>query len=243
MSVNADQVRHVARLARLALSDDEIDRMVPELNNILGWVEQLGEVDTDGVEPLTAVIENQLRLRDDRVDDGNIRDDVLKNAPDAHLIILLVDERPEEVTDFARMIPEGKREIISSTFDEPAARHLHVAEVVMQKAKCLVEAGEHVFQLFFLVDDGDQQVHGRPLFRDGRMGSCGQSCAAHGCKQAAAGRFGGSGTPDAGVFDAECCLLSKGSVIRCARKHLRAPVRAGGLRAFHSLWTGRRDDR
>ncbi len=83
MSVNADQVRHVARLARLALSDDEIDRMVPELNNILGWVEQLGEVDTDGVEPLTAVIENQLRLRDDRVDDGNIRDDVLKNAPDA----------------------------------------------------------------------------------------------------------------------------------------------------------------
>ena len=83
MSVNADQVRHVARLARLALSDDEIDRMVPELNNILGWVEQLGEVDTDGVEPLTAVIENHLRLRDDVVNDGNVRDDVLKNAPDA----------------------------------------------------------------------------------------------------------------------------------------------------------------
>jgi aspartyl-tRNA(Asn)/glutamyl-tRNA(Gln) amidotransferase subunit C len=83
MSVNADQVRHVARLARLALGDDEIDRMVPELNNILGWVEQLAEVDTEGVEPLTAVIENQLRLRADVVDDGNIRDDVLKNAPDA----------------------------------------------------------------------------------------------------------------------------------------------------------------
>lgn len=83
MSVNADQVRHVARLARLALSDDEIDRMVPELNNILDWVEQLGEVDTDGVEPLTAVIENHLRLRDDVVNDGNVRDDVLKNAPDA----------------------------------------------------------------------------------------------------------------------------------------------------------------
>ena len=83
MSVNADQVRHVARLARLALSDDEIDRMVPELNNILGWVEQLGEVDTDGVEPLTAVIENHLRLRDDIVNDGDCRDDVLKNAPEA----------------------------------------------------------------------------------------------------------------------------------------------------------------
>ena len=83
MSVNADQVRHVARLARLALGDDEIDRMVPELNNILGWVEQLGEVDTDGVESLTAVIDNQLRLRDDVVNDGNVRDDILKNAPDA----------------------------------------------------------------------------------------------------------------------------------------------------------------
>jgi transcription termination factor Rho len=69
---------------------------------------------------------------------------IVKNAPDAHLIILLVDERPEEVTDFERMIPEGKREIISSTFDEPAARHLQVAEMVMHKAKCLVEAGEDV---------------------------------------------------------------------------------------------------
>ena len=83
MSVNAEQVRHVARLARLALGDDEIAKMVPELNNILHWVEQLAEVDTDGVEPLTAVIENQLRLRDDVVNDGGCRDDVLKNAPDA----------------------------------------------------------------------------------------------------------------------------------------------------------------
>ena len=83
MSVNEQQVRHVARLARLALGDDEIAKMVPELNNILNWVEQLAEVDTDGVEPLTAVIENHLRLRDDVVNDGNVRDDILKNAPDA----------------------------------------------------------------------------------------------------------------------------------------------------------------
>jgi transcription termination factor Rho len=69
---------------------------------------------------------------------------VVEKAPDCHLIILLVDERPEEVTDFERMIPEGKREIISSTFDESAARHLAVAEAVMHKARCLVEAGEHV---------------------------------------------------------------------------------------------------
>ena len=83
MSVNADQVRHVAKLARIARSDAEVEAMVPEFNNILGWVEQLGEVDTDGVEPLTAVIENHLRLRDDVVNDGDVRDDILKNAPDA----------------------------------------------------------------------------------------------------------------------------------------------------------------
>ncbi len=69
---------------------------------------------------------------------------IVQNAPDAHLIILLVDERPEEVTDFERMLPEGKREIVSSTFDEPAARHLQVAEMVMLRAKSLVEAGEDV---------------------------------------------------------------------------------------------------
>ena len=83
MSVNTEQVRHIAKLARIAMSDDEIEALVPELNNILGWVEQLGEVDTDGVEPLTAVIDQKLRLRDDAVTDGNIRDAVLANAPEA----------------------------------------------------------------------------------------------------------------------------------------------------------------
>ena len=83
MSVSNEQVRHIAKLARIAMSDEEIARLVPELNNILGWVEQLGEVDTDGVEPLTAVIDQKLRLRDDAVTDGEIRDDVLANAPEA----------------------------------------------------------------------------------------------------------------------------------------------------------------
>jgi len=83
MSVNTEQVRQIAKLARIAMSDAEVEAMVPELNNILGWVEQLGEVDTDGVEPLTAVIDQKLRLRDDAVTDGNIRDAVLANAPAA----------------------------------------------------------------------------------------------------------------------------------------------------------------
>ena len=83
MSVNTEQVRHIARLARIAMSDSEVEAMVPELNNLLGWVEQLGEVETEGVEPLTAVIDQKLRLRDDVVTDGNIRDAVLANAPAA----------------------------------------------------------------------------------------------------------------------------------------------------------------
>ncbi len=83
MSVNAEQVRHVAKLARIGMSDSEIAALVPELNNIIGWIEQLSEVDTDGVEPLTAVIDQKLRLRNDVVDDGNVRDKILANAPDA----------------------------------------------------------------------------------------------------------------------------------------------------------------
>ena len=83
MSVDTEQVRHIARLARIAMSDGEVEELVPELNAIIGWVEQLAAVDTEGVEPLTAVIDQKLRLREDKVSDGNVRDDVLKNAPDA----------------------------------------------------------------------------------------------------------------------------------------------------------------
>jgi aspartyl-tRNA(Asn)/glutamyl-tRNA(Gln) amidotransferase subunit C len=83
MTVTAPQVRHIANLARIAMSEAEIERLVPELNNILGWVEQLGEVDTEGVEPLATVIEQKLRLRGDEVTDGDCRDDILANAPAA----------------------------------------------------------------------------------------------------------------------------------------------------------------
>ena len=83
MSVDAATVRKIASLARIAVSEEEVGAMTGELNNILGWVEQLGEVDTEGVEPLAAVIPNALRLRDDVVTDGNIRERVLANAPQA----------------------------------------------------------------------------------------------------------------------------------------------------------------
>ena len=81
MSVDSATVRKIASLARIAVSDAEVDALVPELNNILGWIEQLGEVDTSAVEPMTAVIANPLRLREDVVTDGGVRDAVLANAP------------------------------------------------------------------------------------------------------------------------------------------------------------------
>jgi aspartyl-tRNA(Asn)/glutamyl-tRNA(Gln) amidotransferase subunit C len=83
MSVDSKTVKKIASLARIAMTDAEVEAMVPEFNGILGWVEQLGEVDVTGVEPMTAVIPNTLRLREDVVTDGNIRDKVLANAPAA----------------------------------------------------------------------------------------------------------------------------------------------------------------
>ena len=81
MSVDAATVRHIARLARIAVSDSEVEALAPELSNILGWIEQLQEVDVAGVEPMTAVIPNKLRLRDDIVTEGDRQADILANAP------------------------------------------------------------------------------------------------------------------------------------------------------------------
>ena len=83
MSVDRETVKRIANLARIAISEDEADRLVPELSNILGFVEQLGEVDTSAIEPMTAVVPNKLRLREDVVNDGDMRDSVLANAPQA----------------------------------------------------------------------------------------------------------------------------------------------------------------
>ena len=88
MSVDKPTVAKIASLARIEMDDAALERMVPELNNILGWIEQLGEVDTSAVEPMTAVIPNALRLRADEVNadpktGGDRREDILANAPAA----------------------------------------------------------------------------------------------------------------------------------------------------------------
>ncbi|RIV83239.1 Asp-tRNA(Asn)/Glu-tRNA(Gln) amidotransferase subunit GatC [Aurantiacibacter xanthus] len=86
MSVTREQVAKIASLARIKVDEGDLDHFVPEFNAILGFVEQLGEVDTSSVEPMTAVIPQHLRLRDDVVDadpltGGGKQAEVLANAP------------------------------------------------------------------------------------------------------------------------------------------------------------------
>lgn len=90
MSVDLATVKRVARLARIAVSEDEAERMVGELNGILGFVEQLSEVDVNGVEPMTSVTPMVMRKRDDRVTDGGKAGDIVANAPETDRNFFLV---------------------------------------------------------------------------------------------------------------------------------------------------------
>jgi len=81
MSVDAATVRRIAQLARIAVRDDEIQHLEGELNAMLDFVEQLSEVDIEGVEPMTSVTPMEMKKRADVVTERNIVDDILKNAP------------------------------------------------------------------------------------------------------------------------------------------------------------------
>lgn len=84
MSIDEKTVRKVAKLARLALPEDRVAPMAAELNGIMAWIEQLNEVDIDGVEPMTSAVEGlRLPMRRDVVTDGGAPERVLKNAPKA----------------------------------------------------------------------------------------------------------------------------------------------------------------
>ena len=81
MSLDKATVRGIARLARLRVDEDRLEPLARELNNILGWIEQLSEVDTEDVEPMASIAAMKLRWRDDRVTDGGQADAVTANAP------------------------------------------------------------------------------------------------------------------------------------------------------------------
>ncbi len=81
MSVDKDTVRRIARLARLALEEERVEPMVDELNEILNWVEQLKEVDIEGVAPMTSVVAQRLKMRQDAVTEPDNADALMVNAP------------------------------------------------------------------------------------------------------------------------------------------------------------------
>lgn len=81
MAVDTKTVKKIASLAKLKIDDDKVEDVEGEFNKILDWIEQLNEVDTNHVEPLLSVNDENLRLREDKVSDGNQRDAVLANAP------------------------------------------------------------------------------------------------------------------------------------------------------------------
>jgi aspartyl-tRNA(Asn)/glutamyl-tRNA(Gln) amidotransferase subunit C len=81
MSVDAATVRRIAHLARIAVADDEVEHLQRELNAILAFVEQLSEADVANVEPMTSVTPMAMKKRPDVVTDGNIADQIVKNAP------------------------------------------------------------------------------------------------------------------------------------------------------------------
>ena len=83
MSIDKDTVVRIARLSRIAMEEDALEPMAQELNGILAWVEQLGEVDTEGVEPMTGAIAATLPQREDRPEAGAPTDELLANAPEA----------------------------------------------------------------------------------------------------------------------------------------------------------------
>jgi aspartyl-tRNA(Asn)/glutamyl-tRNA(Gln) amidotransferase subunit C len=83
MAIDAATVRKVAKLARIAAPEERLEALAGELSGILAWIEQLKEVDTDGVEPMTSCVAAKLPFRDDVVTDGGRREEILANAPRA----------------------------------------------------------------------------------------------------------------------------------------------------------------
>ena len=81
MSLDKEKIKHVAKLARISVNDAIVDSLAKDLNSIFKFIEQLNELDTNKVEPLTSILNQSLRSRKDEINDGKIREKVLKNSP------------------------------------------------------------------------------------------------------------------------------------------------------------------
>jgi aspartyl-tRNA(Asn)/glutamyl-tRNA(Gln) amidotransferase subunit C len=82
MTIDLKTIKHISKLSRISVDDKKADKLAVDLNSIFNFIEKLNELNTDNVEPLTSVAEITLKLRNDKVESKNIRDQVLKNSPD-----------------------------------------------------------------------------------------------------------------------------------------------------------------
>ena len=81
MSIDKDKIKHVSKLARISVDEKKIDGLTKDLSSIFKFIEQLNELNTDNAEPLSSILNEPLRSRKDEVNDGKIRDKILKNSP------------------------------------------------------------------------------------------------------------------------------------------------------------------
>ena len=81
MSIDKDKIKHISKLARISVDEKKIDALAKDLSSIFKFIEQLNELNTENVEPLSSILNEQLRSRKDEINDGKIRDKILKNSP------------------------------------------------------------------------------------------------------------------------------------------------------------------
>ena len=81
MSIDKDKIKHTAKLARISLDEKKINNLSKDLSNIFKFIEKLNKANTENVKPLSSILDHSLRYREDKVNDGNIRDQILENAP------------------------------------------------------------------------------------------------------------------------------------------------------------------
>ena len=81
MSIDKDKIKHTAKLARISLDEKKIDNLSKDLSNIFKFIEKLNKANTENIKPLSSILNHSLRSREDKVNDGNIRDQILENAP------------------------------------------------------------------------------------------------------------------------------------------------------------------
>jgi aspartyl-tRNA(Asn)/glutamyl-tRNA(Gln) amidotransferase subunit C len=90
MSIDKENIKHTAKLARISLDENKVESLSKDLSNIFSFIEKLNKIDTDKVNPLTSILDQSLRTREDEVTDGGIRDKILENSPNTNKEFFIV---------------------------------------------------------------------------------------------------------------------------------------------------------